>query len=1213
MTTPTSDSQTNPYVGPRTFTSTDRRRFFGRDTEAASLLARVVSERLLLFYAQSGAGKSSLINARLIPALREEEGFSVLPVGRVVGQLPVGVEAVDNIFLFNLMSSLDQRVNNPERLAHLGLVEFLNQIITDDGLTWRYEPTGAEMVETQSAIEETELPPRFALIIDQFEEIITGHADRWREREEFFRQIDAALQANPTLWVVLSLREDYVAALDPYAPLTFNRLRARFYMERMGVAAALDAIRKPADLGRRPFALGVAEKLVDDLRQVRVPGQESTVAGQHVEPVQLQVVCYQMWEKLAKGTEESQITFKDLAEAGDVNQALIQFYVETLAAALADPAAAGMSERQLRGWFDKKLITEAGTRGLVHQGEVETGGLPNGVVRVLQKQFLVRAEARGDGVWIELVHDRLVESVRESNAGWQANYYNPLDAATKSWIANGRSPNHLLSGTQLVQAQAFAKTHHGELTQNEQSLLTESVRETIRKTTLRRRIAIVTGTVIITLSILSLWALRNAAKAQEQARVADSRALAAQAVSDFAVDPERSILLALEALEREYTDGAELALRRALIVSRIERRFSDEGNAFWDVAVVPGDAIRLAAGGSDNTITLWNTTSLTSTVPSARLRGHTGQILGIDVDPSSSRLASASADGTAKVWDLATEDVIFTLENHFGPVRDVEFSPDGRFLATASLDGYMRLWDAENGNLVFESAAGHQGEAVNGLAYSPNGQLLATGGDDNNVTVWRILDRSAVPQLTLLGHTDGIYDVAFHPSKPLLASVSRDKTTRIWDISEDAAATSPKLTLYGHTDTIFDVSFSTNGRCLATASLDRTVKLWDTDSGRLLQTLSGHDADVFGVTFLPESGIPEEAPTQLCGLELATASSDGTIRIWNIAASGEQQPLVGHTDAVETVVYSPDETLLATGGSDGAAIFWDSKSGKLLFELHGHDDRVNRVAFSPDGKILATASYDGTVKLWSTATGKNLRTLVGHADRVQGVDFSPDGRTIVSVGSDGNIILWDAASGEVTDSLSIYEDGTELYDVAFGPNAAFLVVAGENYEAIVMGLNPLDLLAVLPHDDAVYDVAFSPDGTRFATASWDEKTRVWSAVTPWELQQTLIGHADRVFGVAFSRDGKRLATASADQTAIVWDSDTGNLLKILPGAGEELNSPAFSADGNTLVVGGDDGTVRVYLLQLDNLIDAARSRLTRKLTASECDIYLHSTDCTPRR
>ena len=140
MITSTMRPLNNPYVGPRTFSYADRLLYFGREREARTLLARVISARLLLFYAQSGAGKSSLINTRLIPQLREEEDFSVLPVGRVSGQLPADVVAVDNLFIFNLLASLDQSGSNPARLTHLTLTEFLAHLFTDDGLAWRYEP-----------------------------------------------------------------------------------------------------------------------------------------------------------------------------------------------------------------------------------------------------------------------------------------------------------------------------------------------------------------------------------------------------------------------------------------------------------------------------------------------------------------------------------------------------------------------------------------------------------------------------------------------------------------------------------------------------------------------------------------------------------------------------------------------------------------------------------------------------------------------------------------------------------------------------------------------------------------------------------------------------------------------------------------------------------------------------------------------------------------
>ncbi|MGB4805351.1 MAG: SUMF1/EgtB/PvdO family nonheme iron enzyme [Anaerolineae bacterium] len=539
---PTTDTPTNPYVGPRTFTAADRKRFFGRETEAAGLLARVVSERLLLFYAQSGAGKSSLINARLIPQLREEEGFSVLPVGRVAGQLPASVAQVDNIFLFNLMAGLDGGGGSPAQWAHLGLSEFLEHLVTDDGLAWRYDPAAeAEPAPTGEAA----LPaadagpaPRFALVIDQFEEIITGHPDRWREREGFFRQLDAALQADPNLWVVLSLREDYVAALDPYAPLVFNRLRARFYMERMGVAAGLDAIRKPAELAGRPFAEGVAEQLADNLRQVRVPGRQDTVAGQYVEPVQLQVVCYQLWENI-QNRPLGLITTTDLAEAGDVDRALTQFYEETLAAALADPVAAGVSERQMRAWFDEKLITEEGTRGLVHQDADETGRLPNAVVRALQRRFLVRAEARGGDTWIELVHDRFVEPIRASNAAWFPQHLSALQRQATLWDEQGRSSGLLLRDAALAEAEAWTADHAGELESHEQEFLdacreARAAAEREQRQSRRIRIlGVVAGIVAMLAIALAIWGWRSSVEATRQKKIAVEKSALAQVQLDL--------------------------------------------------------------------------------------------------------------------------------------------------------------------------------------------------------------------------------------------------------------------------------------------------------------------------------------------------------------------------------------------------------------------------------------------------------------------------------------------------------------------------------------------------------------------------------------------------------------------------------------------------------------------------------------------------------
>lgn len=447
------NEQRNPYVGPRVYTYDDRDYFFGREREARDLLARVMSQRLVLFYAQSGAGKSSLINARLIPQLREA-GFAVLPVGRVGGELPAGLVEVDNIYLFNLMLSLDQSQGQLDRLARLGLADFLQGLVSEDGLHYAYDPSFGPDVD-----ELTEPYPAvpYVLIIDQFEELITTYPDRLREREDFFRQLNQAMQADPNLWVLLTLREDYLAALDPFACLVRDRLRARFYMQRLSAAAACRAVTKPAARAGRPFAPAVAEALVDDLRQVKLQHPDGTIftePGPYVEPVQLQVVCYQLWDNLSP--EATEISAADLHAVGDVNQSLADYYADRVAAIRLK---SGINERSIRDWVEKQLITATGMRGQVMMEQEESGGLANEAIRLLQGAHLVRAEKRSGATWFELAHDRLVEPVRQDNAAWRRAKLSLLQRQAVLWAEQNRPEGLLLRGAALDGAEAWASDH----------------------------------------------------------------------------------------------------------------------------------------------------------------------------------------------------------------------------------------------------------------------------------------------------------------------------------------------------------------------------------------------------------------------------------------------------------------------------------------------------------------------------------------------------------------------------------------------------------------------------------------------------------------------------------------------------------------------------------------------------------------------------------
>jgi len=228
----------NPYVGPRPYERADRKNFFGRNREARDLLSLILAERVVLFYAPSGAGKTSLLNAKVIPAL-EEELFNVLPVVRVANDLPPNLNDADvgNIFVFSVLLSLVGEEMPPDALCKQSLLDFLQTYLPDD-----------------------DCPP--LLIVDQFEELFTAHRHRWQDAQDFFVQAQEALDALPQLGIVFAMREDYVAEVEPYAPLLPRRLRARFRMERLGVEGAMEAVSKPATQAGVPFDEGVAEQLV---------------------------------------------------------------------------------------------------------------------------------------------------------------------------------------------------------------------------------------------------------------------------------------------------------------------------------------------------------------------------------------------------------------------------------------------------------------------------------------------------------------------------------------------------------------------------------------------------------------------------------------------------------------------------------------------------------------------------------------------------------------------------------------------------------------------------------------------------------------------------------------------------------------------------------------------------------------------------------------
>ncbi len=390
----------NPYVGPRPFERAEQRLFFGRDWEAAEMAALMITHPAVLLYAESGAGKSSLLNARVLPALEAAEGCELLPVARMRGDIPpeVQVGQIKNLYVFNTLVSWSETTGlTPAQCAELSLADFLRQ------LPHQSDHEG--------------YPALRIAVFDQFEELFTFYPERWLEREGFFMQVNQALAEDSLLRVLLVIREDYLAQLDPYAPALPEQLRSRFRLERLRREAALAAVVGPLRGTGRSFAPGVAEELVAELLKIRVEDRSGAMIetpGEFVEPVQLQVVCQSLWAELPP--EVTEISQSHRLAFGNVDQALTRFYEKAIK---QTSQQTGFKERRLRAWFDRRLITSAGTRSLVYREAKTTGGAPNAAVDILEGHHLIRGEQRAGGRWYELTHDRFIDPIQKSNIDWR--------------------------------------------------------------------------------------------------------------------------------------------------------------------------------------------------------------------------------------------------------------------------------------------------------------------------------------------------------------------------------------------------------------------------------------------------------------------------------------------------------------------------------------------------------------------------------------------------------------------------------------------------------------------------------------------------------------------------------------------------------------------------------------------------------------------------
>jgi WD40 repeat protein len=440
--------------------------------------------------------------------------------------------------------------------------------------------------------------------------------------------------------------------------------------------------------------------------------------------------------------------------------------------------------------------------------------------------------------------------------------------------------------------------------------------------------------------------------------------------------------------------------------------------------------------------------------------------------------------------------------------------------------------------------------------------LVATNGDSAEIELYRLSDGELLDAVE--AHTGAVLDIEFSRDDSVLATGGVDGAARVWEVRNGKLR--ELLAAAGHANPVGSVSLSRDATRLVTVGqISQEARVWDVSPagrGEVL-TLPG-----------PQSGAvhPDIAFTPDGRRLVASSGPAGTVRVWNAKTGAEQLVLDGHGHAdapqrgVIGIDVSADGSRIATAGADGSARVYDAETGKELLVVRGrHCARqrtcaVNQAVFSPDGTKIATTGADATVRIMTADSGRELMVLRGHTAVGVGtypVDWSADGNRLFAFGPSG-IRVWDAHSGRL-------------------------------------------LMRTPPTGGPAFGAAWTPDGTQIVMAELNP--RVWDAATGRRVRTVNVGAP--VGDVVFSRDGTRLAMATVDGSSStrVWDWPGNTELLKLTDGGFRI---AFSPDGKLLAGVSSEPTpyVHVWALDIDRLLEIARGRVTRSLTAAECRQYL---------
>ncbi len=1037
--------------------------------------------KMIVLYGESGTGKTSILEAGLMPVMMKEayENREFLPI-----LIRNYTGWAKNVWK-KLSNSHLKETENEKRISSFLIEENPFSYILDI----------LRKKEKQNFLT--------VLIFDQFEEFFFTYP-KLEDRKQFYTFIRDSLNIS-FVKIILSVREDYLHHLlecNRFVDIDSinNNILDKKILYHLGNFTPEDARAIIGYLNERSNfnpESALIDKIVHDL---------TDEAGQ-IRPIELQILGSQLHAqeiRTLKAYDSEKNNSKKILLNGFLEEVIHDCGEKSKDVTLMVLYLLTRKDniRPLKTWIE--ITNELEKQEI----KIESNQLDL-ILEILKGSGIISIIPERDAERYQIVHDYLVPLIQEKAE--------PLiDHLNKSKII---------------------KEQQRELKEKQQIELREKqLRQQIKSKGKELKLAMIIVFIVTCFAVAALWfgseakkqsviAKKETQKVMQYQQDELSRRLAFQALQQSEDHFDLSLLLSIEACNISSTFEARTSvmemLHRQPYISSIMH-----GHSFFVTSLSFSlDGKLLASASYDKSIILWDVEK-PQTIGS--LIGHNSSVKTVSFSPNGKLLASGGDDNNIILWDIIEKKPVGKpLTGHKSYVESLTFSPCGKFLVSGSRDKTIIFWDVEKHKPIGQPLKGHKSQ-INSVSFSPNGKLLASGSWDKSIILWNVETRK--PIAVLRGHEGSVGSVSFSPDGKLLASASWDKSIILWNVE----TCKPIGSLKKHEACVRSVSFSPDGKFLASGDYNNTIILWDTMKRKSVgQPLKGHKSKISSVNFSPD------------GKTLASGSWDEKVILWDIEKrTFNEQIFKGHKFDIFSVSFSPNGKILASGSQDNTIILWNLETGQPIGKpLKGHKHDVFSVSFSPDGKILASGSQDNTIILWNVETLQPIgKPLTGHEFDIFSVAFSPDGKILASGSQDNTIILWDVEKRQpIGKPLTGHK--YDVFSVNFSPDGKTLASGSKDKTIILWDVKTQ--MSIAPplegHTFFVRSVAFSQDGKTLISGSGDNKKShdntiiLWDVKTRLPIGQPLKGHEYPVLTVATSPDGKTMASGSSDNTVKLWD------------------------------------------------------------------------------